>query len=100
MTNKTRPKTPGEILNEEYLKPLGITQLQLAERLGVTRVRLNEVLLGKRSLTIDTAIRLARFFNTPVEYWVGLQTVVDLWDALKSNQKEYDRIIPLEPKKK
>jgi antitoxin HigA-1 len=70
--NNRRPKTPGEVLNEDYLQPMGITQQELSERLGITRVRLNEVLLGKRSITIDTALRLARFFNTKVEFWIGL----------------------------
>ncbi|MCU0821340.1 MAG: HigA family addiction module antitoxin [Spirochaetes bacterium] len=95
MQKKQRPKTPGETLNEVFLKPLGITQEQLANRLGVTRVRLNEVLLGKRSITIDTAIRLARFFNTTVEFWIGMQVEVDMWDAMNLNQKEYEKIIPL-----
>ena len=95
VTAKKRPKTPGEILNDEYLKPLGITQQQLAERLGITRVRLNEVLLGKRSISMDTAIRLARFFKTTVDFWIGLQSGIDQWDAMKNNQKEYDKITPL-----
>ena len=95
MQKKKRPETPGEILNEDFLKPLKITQEQLANRLGITRVRLNEVLLGKRSITIDTAIRLSRFFNTTVEFWIGMQAEVDMWDAMNINQKEYEKIIPL-----
>lgn len=95
MLKEQRPKTPGETLNEDFLKPLGITQEQLANRLGITRVRLNEVLLGKRSITMDTAIRLARFFNTTVEFWIGMQVEVDMWDAMNVNRKEYEKIIPL-----
>ncbi len=95
MQKKQRPKTPGEILNEDFLKPLGITQQELADRLGITRVRLNEVLLGKRSITMDTAIRLARFFNNTVEFWIGLQIDVDMWDSIALNGKDYEKIIPL-----
>lgn len=91
-----RPQTPGELLNNKYLKPLGITQQQLADRLGITRVRLNEVLLGKRSISMDTAIRLSCFFDTTAEYWIERQVQVDKWDALKANLAEYKKITPLE----
>jgi len=95
LANGQRPATPGEILNEKFLKPLGVTQQELAERLGITRVRLNEVLLGKRSISVDTAIRLARFFGTTVEYWLKMQNDVLLWEAQRNNEEEYRKIIPL-----
>ena len=59
-----RPTHPGEILRYEFLEPLNLTQQQLADAIGVTRVRINELVLGKRSITPDTAFRLAKFFNT------------------------------------
>lgn len=96
MPETERPKTPGEILSEQYLKPMGITQQELADRLRITRVRLNEVLLCKRSITIDTAIRLARLFNTTAEYWMKLQFEYDLWDTLNRNQEEYNKILPVQ----
>lgn len=76
MLNKQRPKIPGETLNEDFLKPPGITQELLANRPVITRVCLNEVLPGKRSITIDTALRLARFYNTTFEFWIGMQVGV------------------------
>jgi antitoxin HigA-1 len=90
-----RPRHPGDVLKAEYLDPLGITQQELADYLGITRVRINEVLLGKRAISTDTAIRLARFFNTSVHYWLGMQTELDLWDARNNNEEEYLKITPL-----
>jgi addiction module antidote protein, HigA family len=90
-----RPKHPGEILKIEYLDHMGITQQDLADYLGITRVRINEVLLGKRAITTDTAIRLARFFDTTIKYWLDMQTDLDLWEAKKNNEEEYRKITPL-----
>jgi antitoxin HigA-1 len=95
-----RPRHPGEILKIEYLDRMGITQQELADYLGITRVRINEVLLGKRAITPDTAIRLARFFDTTVKYWLGMQTDLDLWEAKKNNEEEYRKIKPLKEIKK
>ena len=94
-----RPTTPGEILKYEFIEPLGLTQQQLAERLGITRVRVNEIISGKRAITPDTAIRLSRLFHTTAEFWMGLQTDVELWDAMKAGEREYRKIIPLKTKK-
>ena len=69
-----RPTHPGEILRYEFLEPLKLTQQQLADAIGVTRVRINEIILGKRSVTADTAFRLSKFFNTTPEFWINLQT--------------------------
>jgi addiction module HigA family antidote len=90
-----RPTRPGEILRYEFLEPLSLSQQQLADAIGVTRVRVNELILGKRSITPDTAFRLARFFNTTPEFWLGLQNNVDMWDTLQARQKEYERITPI-----
>ena len=66
---------PGEILLEEYLKPLGVGQLAAARRLGISLNRLNEIVLGKRGITADTALRLARYLKTSPQLWMRLQAV-------------------------
>jgi addiction module HigA family antidote len=71
-----RPTAPGEILRHEFLEPLDLSQKELAEALGIPRVRLSEIIRGKRAITPDTALRLARFFDTTPEFWLGLQTDV------------------------
>ena len=87
-----RPTNPGEILKYEFLEPLKLTQKQIADAIGVTRVRINEIILGKRSITPDTAFRLAKYLNTTPEFWINLQMNVDMWDTLKSHKTDYDRI--------
>ena len=74
---------PGEILLEEYLKPLGLGQVQAAERLGISLNRLNEIVLGKRSITADTALRLSRLLKTSPQIWMRLQADWDLHQALQ-----------------
>ena len=91
-----RPPThPGEMLLEEFLKPLAISQSAFAIRLGVSFPRLNEVIRGKRSVTPDTALRLARVLGTSADFWLGLQQDWDLWHTLHS--KEAAAIEQLEP---
>jgi addiction module HigA family antidote len=85
------------MLLEEFLKPLGITQSNFAVRLGVSFPRLNEIVKGKRGVTPDTALRLARVLEMSAEFWLGLQLDWDLWNAMQS--KEYGRIEQLEPVK-
>jgi addiction module HigA family antidote len=87
-----RPTHPGEILKYEFLEPLKLTQQQLAEAIGVTRVRINEIILGKRSISPDTAFRLSKFLNTSPEFWINLQKNVDMWDTLQLHKKDYDQI--------
>ena len=89
-----RPTPPGEILRYEFLEPLRMTQVQLATAIGITRVRINEIVLGKRSITTDTAFRLAQYFNTTPDFWLGLQMDVDMWDTLQRNAVEYKKIPP------
>ena len=72
------PVHPGEVLFEEFLKPMGLSQNRLALDLGVHARRINEIVLGKRSITADTALRLARFFGTSPQFWLGLQRDYDL----------------------
>jgi len=93
-----RPTHPGEIIRYEFLEPLHLTQQELADAVGVTRVRINEIILGKRSITPDTAFRLAKFFNTTADFWIGLQTNFDMWETLHSNKTVYAQIKPLERK--
>lgn len=69
---------PGEVLLEEFLKPMGISQNRLARALGVPPRRVNEIVLGKRAITADTALRLARAFGTSERFWLGLQADHDL----------------------
>jgi antitoxin HigA-1 len=90
-----RPTPPGDILRYEFLEPLGLSQKQLAETLGISRVRLSEIIRGKRGITPDTAFRLARLFGTTPEFWLGLQTDVSLWDTLQAHGKEYEKIKPV-----
>ena len=72
---------PGEVLREEFLGPLGLSQNRLARDLGVPPRRINEIVLGKRSITADTALRLARHFGTSERFWLGLQADFDLEEA-------------------
>src|SRR4029077_14823344 len=74
---------PGEILLEEYLKPLGLGQLEAGRRLGISLNRLNEIVLGKRGITADTALRLARFLKTSPQLWMRLQADWDLHQAMQ-----------------
>jgi addiction module HigA family antidote len=83
------------MLREEFLKPLGLTQTELAARLGVSYPRLNEILRGKRGVTPDTALRLDRVLGMSAGFWLGLQQDWDLWHALRS--KDAQAIARLEP---
>jgi addiction module HigA family antidote len=75
---KMAPIHPGEVLQEEFLKPLGLSQHRLALDIGVDPRRINEIILGKRGVTANTALRLARYFGTSPEFWIGLQVQYDL----------------------
>ncbi len=75
---KMEPVHPGEILNEEFLKPMELSQNALARGLGVPPRRINEIVQGKRRLTADTALRLGRFFGMSAEFWLGLQMDYEL----------------------
>jgi len=91
-----RPPThPGEMLLEEFLKPLEIRQSDFAARLGVSYPRLNEIINMRRGVTPDTALRLARVLGMSAEFWLGLQLDWDLWNAMQS--ADYPKIEQLEP---
>ena len=76
--NKLPPIHPGEILIEEFLKPMGISQYRLAKDISVSPRRINEIVHGKRSITADTALRLGRFFEISPQFWLNLQNRFDL----------------------
>jgi addiction module HigA family antidote len=78
MKKELHPVHPGEVLQEEFLNPMGISQNKLAISIGVPARRINEIVLGKRSVTADTALRLARYFGNSAEFWLGLQMQYDL----------------------
>jgi antitoxin HigA-1 len=78
MNNKLAPVHPGEVLLEEFLKPMDISQNHLAMELRVPARRINEIVLGKRRITADTALRLAQYFGTSAKFWLGLQMDYDL----------------------
>jgi antitoxin HigA-1 len=93
MTKKTLPNIhPGEILLEEFLKPLDLSQNALARAIGVPPRRINEIVLGKRGVTADTAMRLARAFGTSERFWLGLQADYDLEQAHCKLGSTLDRI--------
>lgn len=90
-----RPVHPGKVFLEDVLEPLGITQKEAAERLRISYPRMNEIINGKRTVTPETALRIARFTGTEPEFWLNLQLHRDLWDALHS--EDLDEIEKIEP---
>lgn len=94
------PIHPGEILNDDFLVPLGMSQYRLAHDVGVHPRRINEIVHGRRAVTADTALRLARFFGTTPQFWLNMQTQYDLdveVDRMKSGVLE--AIVPLADQK-
>ena len=98
--NKLHPVHPGEVLLEEFLKPMGLSQNKLALNIGVPPRRINEIVLEKRRVTADTALRLSKFFGMSAEFWLGLQTQFDLdvasdelGDRLDKEVKKYSKAI-------
>ena len=94
-TDKLPPVHPGEILMEDFLKGMGITQHKLAVSIGVPPRRINEIVHGKRAVTADTALRLAKFFGMSPQFWLGLQTQYDLDVAEDKILAEIERIQPI-----
>jgi addiction module HigA family antidote len=82
---KRKPASIGEILVEEFMKPLALTQGDLAEAMGVPRKHVNELCNDRRTVTADTALMLARVFGNSAEFWLNVQRRNDLWDALHSS---------------
>jgi len=101
MNNKLHPVHPGEVLLEEFLKPMGLSQSRVALDIGVHPRRINEIVLEKRGITADTALRLARFFNTTAELWTGLQADYDLrlarYKKARTIEREVEPLSVLQP---
>jgi antitoxin HigA-1 len=95
MTAAHDPIHPGEVLLEEFLVPMGISQYRLARTIGVPPRRVNEIVHGKRSISPDTALRLARAFGTSDRFWMNLQTRYELDRELEAHRAELDLIQPL-----
>lgn len=86
-TTARKPDSVGRILVEEFIVPLGITQGQLAEAMGVPRKHVNELCNDRRSVTVDTAVILGRVFDTSPEFWLNIQTRGDLWSAMNDPER-------------
>lgn len=97
MTAQTahEPITPGEILLTEFLEPLGITQYRLAQATGLSQTRISEIVRGKRSITIDTALRLSKALGVDDRFWINIQTDYDLEVERDQHGVELDGITPL-----
>lgn len=91
------PVHPGETIKEDVLKPLNISVNQLARALAVDATRLNEIVRGRRGITADTALRLARYLGTSAEFWVGLQADYDLRVARQQKLKDIEREVAPKP---
>ena len=94
-TMKRRPTHPGEMLREDFLPDFGLTVATLAEAIGVSRQSINELLRGRRALSPEMALRLARLFGDSPEFWMNAQRAVDLWDAAQAIREDVARIKPL-----
>jgi addiction module HigA family antidote len=86
---------PGEILEEEFLKPLGISRYRLAKAIGVPATRIGEICAGRRAITADTALRMARYFSTTAKFWMGLQEDYDIEECTRRNADALAAVVPL-----
>jgi addiction module HigA family antidote len=93
MIKKLTPIHPGEIIREEVLTPLGMSVNQLAKHLAVDTARLNEIVRGRRGITADTALRLARYLGTTPEFWLRLQVHYDLRIAIQEKAEQIERAV-------
>ena len=91
--DRLAPVHPGQVLRDEFLMPMGLSAYRLAQALKVSRPRLNDLILGRRSVTVDTALRLGRYFGTTPEFWINLQTRYDLDIAERTVRREIEREI-------
>jgi addiction module HigA family antidote len=91
MTDKLSPVQPGEVLLEEFIKPMGLSQNRLSIDIGMDARRINEIVLGRRAITADTALRLSRFFGNSPQFWMGLQSQYDLDIARDQLGKRLER---------
>ncbi len=87
---------PGEVLLEEFLKPMEISAYRLAKETFIPQTRISEIIKGKRRITADTALRLAKFFGTTAKFWLGMQDDYDLEEEKNNKEKEINAIKPIE----
>ncbi len=92
MAREVMYPTPGEILQEEFLRPMGITAYRLAKDIGVQQRRIGEIIAGTRAVTVDTGLRLSRYFGTSDEFWTGLQLDHDTAQAKDRLAEELEKI--------
>lgn len=97
LMTKRKPASVGEILVEEFMQPLGLTQGKLAEAMGVPRKHVNELCNGRRAITADTALMLERVFGNSADFWLNVQRRNDLWEALHSpdRRRRIERAKPI-----
>jgi addiction module HigA family antidote len=95
MGRKLKNVHPGEVLGEEFLEPLDISAYRLAKEIGVPATRVSEILHGRRAITADTALRLAKYFGMSAKFWLGLQEDHDLEEESLAKAKELGAIVPL-----
>jgi len=87
---------PGEVLQEEFLKPLEVSAYKLSKAIGIPQTRISEILKGRRRITADTALRLSYYFGTTAKFWLGLQDDYDLEEEEKAKKSEFENIKRLE----
>jgi addiction module HigA family antidote len=97
MDDTLSPIHPGEVLIEDFMKPLGLSQYRLAQELGVTPIRISQIIKGQRAVTVDTAMRLARYFGTSAAVWLRLQVRYDLEVAEKELSDRINREVKVRP---
>ena len=95
MSTNLENMTPGEILLEDYMKPLGLTQNGLARALGVPPRRVNEIIHGKRGITLDTSLRIGRYFGQSARFWLNVQTECDLRNAKQLMERVAREVHPM-----
>ncbi|HYD91099.1 MAG TPA: HigA family addiction module antitoxin [Flavobacterium sp.] len=86
---------PGEILKEEFLEPLGVSQYYLSKSTFIPQTRISEIIKGRRRVTADTALRFSKFFGTSPKFWLGLQDDFDLEEEKNAKQDEFENIKPV-----
>jgi addiction module HigA family antidote len=97
MMNRIPNIHPGEILSEDFLKPMGLSAYRLSKGTNIDQTRISEIIRGKRSVTADTALRLARFFGNSPEFWLNLQAHYDLEQKKREMEKDLKKIRPYSP---
>ena len=93
---KIKPVHPGEILLEEFIKPLGISQYRLAKDINVSQMKISEIVNKKRRVTVNTALRLSKYFGVSPEFWMGIQNDYDIENAM-DNKEVYNNIEKIQP---